>query len=853
MDSIQQRNLAQIYPRNITGIYQGEWDRRSGPGKGDDGSVLAPWNANKHGRFLIQLRSTSLPTVPDLDFVYGVVKLYHTSSSETGVLFPIQGVFLASAGSLTLLSSSMVTERLYLELPKTDGMKSSDGGGGSSSLFVVDASTNSTAAAKKKRRKWHRRLADINAAVGGSETAPTHERSAGNLRGRAGVDEASALAEWSWPAHRDVLGAHSNLFAATGERDGSSGSSSSSSSISGRSSSGAAQHSSVVRGRGLLADAATATGSGRASDFVSVKVAPVIKQSVLIGSTGMKMHIVDMAVLVDASNSSNSGGNSAVILDPSVALAVGEALLPSSFKSLQRSLSSPSSGLSIVGSAAQPAAASSCMFSMQLGQPPLNDSPAAAVGAALVDSPNLEDTGANRGRARQYRRLQQLAPSSSASLSSESSFSSQVATPATGNATVVDKGGGAEDSESVQYASTLFGSMDSVNCGLAFNVSAISLRPQLMAVERKANTYSMLVSSVCIMQIALLLMQVRYSQTLAASAKISILCICGQAVLDACLCIAHLILSAALPNTFFGHFMWIAILKLLLFGVFEMRTVLAVYQARFSSEIALEGWDGLRRRLATMHLRFYAALFAAVTIALYFRAFPVLLVVLFYSFWVPQIVFNVVAGTRKALHPVYYMGTSLTRLFIPLYLLGCPKNFLLLLFDHSHGAGATTRTTASSSIIPYSVLACVVLVVWVGIQVVFLALQDMLGPRFCVPASMFPRSYDYYRPVPAHMPCCTPHAQPPEGASENDRLRPGCSINDTDADGAPASATSAPDIESGGLLECVICYNVVESVRGTYMITPCDHLFHKQCLSQWISIKLECPVCRSVLPVVEES
>jgi hypothetical protein len=399
--------------------------------------------------------------------------------------------------------------------------------------------------------------------------------------------------------------------------------------------------------------------------------------------------------------------------------------------------------------------------------------------------------------------------------------------------------------------------MDSVNCGLSFNVSAMSLRPQLMAVERKANSYSLLVSSVCIIQIALLLMQLRFSQTQAASAKISILCICGQAMLDACLCIAHLILSAALPNTFFGHFMWIAILKLLLFGVFEMRTVVTIYQARFSNEIASEGWDGLRRRLATVHLRFYAALFLAVFVALYFRTVPVLLVVLFYSFWVPQIVYNIVAGTRKAFHPAYYVGTSLTRLFIPLYLLGCPQNFLLLLFDHSHGTTTTTASAAASaSIVPYSVLACVVLVLWMAVQVVFLALQDHLGPRFCVPASFFPRGYDYYRPVPAHMPCCSSHSDShPEGSSESDHLRTGSSSSSCTSinDGEAAASAPAADIEAGGLFECVICYNAVESVRGSYMITPCDHLFHKPCLSQWIAIKLECPVCRSPLPVLEES
>ena len=432
----------------------------------------------------------------------------------------------------------------------------------------------------------------------------------------------------------------------------------------------------------------------------------------------------------------------------------------------------------------------------------------------------------------------------------------------------------------VRYATALLGDVVSPTCGLAFNVTAMSLRPQLMAVERKANTYSLLLSFVCFAQIALLLMQLRLSNTQAGAAKISILCVCGQAMLDAALCIAHLMLSAAMPNTFFGNFMWISILKLVLFGVFEMRTVVTVYQARFSNEISSEGWDGLRRRLATVHLRFYAALFAAVFVSMYSRNVPVVLVFLFYSFWVPQIVYNVQSGTRKAFHPAYYVGTSITRLFVPFYIFGCPKNFLLVLFDRAHGivASATESTpaaaasAASSSLVPYSVLSCVVLLVWMGLQVGVLATQDLWGPRWFVPQSLFPRAYDYNRPVPSHLlhrgqdppPAPAPPAVavavavaeggPPEGSppsSSSSSARGWSRLSTEDSTHAPPSAS--PDVESGGLCECVICYNAVEVERGRYMITPCDHLFHTECLTRWLSVKMECPVCRSSLPELEET
>ena len=42
----------------------------------------------------------------------------------------------------------------------------------------------------------------------------------------------------------------------------------------------------------------------------------------------------------------------------------------------------------------------------------------------------------------------------------------------------------------------------------------------------------------------------------------------------------------------------------------------------------------------------------------------------------------------------------------------------------------------------------------------------------------------------------------------------------------------------------------IDVVTGAYMVTPCDHLFHEICLSQWMDLKMECPVCRASLPPV---
>lgn len=47
-----------------------------------------------------------------------------------------------------------------------------------------------------------------------------------------------------------------------------------------------------------------------------------------------------------------------------------------------------------------------------------------------------------------------------------------------------------------------------------------------------------------------------------------------------------------------------------------------------------------------------------------------------YSFWIPQIVSCVKNDARQPLRPAYIIGISITRLALPLYLYGCPKNLL---------------------------------------------------------------------------------------------------------------------------------------------------------------------------------
>ncbi|KAF9308086.1 hypothetical protein BG003_011643 [Podila horticola] len=84
---------------------------------------------------------------------------------------------------------------------------------------------------------------------------------------------------------------------------------------------------------------------------------------------------------------------------------------------------------------------------------------------------------------------------------------------------------------------------------------------------------------------------------------------------------------------------------------------------------------------------------------------------LLFSFWIPQIVRNVIRGSKRGLCFCFVLGMTVTRLVLPIYFYACPENLM--------GHEPTKWIWG--------------LVLWVGLQVAMLLLQDWLGPRFFIP------------------------------------------------------------------------------------------------------------------------
>ncbi|KAK2739815.1 hypothetical protein FQN55_009136 [Onygenales sp. PD_40] len=237
------------------------------------------------------------------------------------------------------------------------------------------------------------------------------------------------------------------------------------------------------------------------------------------------------------------------------------------------------------------------------------------------------------------------------------------------------------------------------------------------------------------------------------------------------------------------------------------------------------------------------------------RLYGQLLSVVYLSFWIPQIYRNVMRNCRKSLTWEFMAFESIVRLSPFLYLYFISGNVLFI----------NTGT-----------IFTLVVVVWVWMQILVLAAQDLFGARFFVPHGWAPEVYDYHpilRDTSASgsatdleaagtLPIGSLRAEEHDPSSSN--VRDG---NKETNDGGNKrlfdcaicmQSIAVPvltETSSSGRLGTIVPSSLAEGAanalnRRAYMVTPCRHIFHTTCLESWMHRKLQCPICRETIPVV---
>ena len=343
-------------------------------------------------------------------------------------------------------------------------------------------------------------------------------------------------------------------------------------------------------------------------------------------------------------------------------------------------------------------------------------------------------------------------------------------------------------------APTLQGSLVSEECGFELRLTArwFNLRDYY----GKATWYAAMVIAATLAQIYLVARQTEHAGTQAGAARMSLLSVGWLAVLDSYQCLVHLT-AGIVAEPLFHAFGAAAFLQFALFSVFEMRLMLTIWKARRPG--GEQNWLEIRRDLSALYSRFYGGFLLGFLAMYWLQTRPWLIALLTQSYWAPQIAWSAWSNAKKPLAPEYVLGASATRLLAPLYVFGCPSNFVRLKPQYG---------------------TCALLCAWVALQAGAILAQAKHGPRCFLgwlPDGFLPEVYDYHRPV----------------------------------DDAALAAAGGGDPERGeaGGVDCVICMAPVKcDARAERMVTPCAHFFHKECLERWMEVKMECPTCRGVLP-----
>ncbi|KAK5939182.1 hypothetical protein PMZ80_008485 [Knufia obscura] len=225
-----------------------------------------------------------------------------------------------------------------------------------------------------------------------------------------------------------------------------------------------------------------------------------------------------------------------------------------------------------------------------------------------------------------------------------------------------------------------------------------------------------------------------------------------------------------------------------------------------------------RASFASLYSRFYFALINLMFFTLWATSWSPtprhiyfnFLAFSFFSLWLPQIYRNIMRNCRKALTVEYVVGTSVLRAVPILYWYVDDRNILF----------ATTNPRTAT-----------LLLGWLWLQIMVLLSQQFLGPRLFIPEKWCPPAYDYH-PI-----------------LYDDLEAGGLPIGEiTSASEGKDASTDKDKTGSRKVFDCAVCMNEIDvpvvskdekakSGAGrswleqrNYMVTPCRHIFHSECL-----------------------
>lgn len=390
---------------------------------------------------------------------------------------------------------------------------------------------------------------------------------------------------------------------------------------------------------------------------------------------------------------------------------------------------------------------------------------------------------------------------------------------------------------SVHFMGTIW----SPDCGLAYHFTMKGERAERHAARtRKALTFAILglIGLICLSAV--------FHKSLNTASK---LCRVGfwslalKSLTDGAVCIVALLIS---PDDSFGlSSMVIAILSLLLVGVYDLQLMVAVYAAQLTedaanaraadhnSSVEIPSDQSIMNTIYTRYYLIIVIFFVSLSLLSFGdqvrRTYECVLLGIIYSFWWPQIWHSARRGTSIPFSMIWVLLVGLLRLAPTIYI--CMDRHNVGLHRHAPHVGMAV-------------------IAWQALQMFILFIQIWFGPRVFLPASLFSKGYDYHHllivsDVEANNDAELPPTIEPlqqRGKVWDEQL--GCQCQTVPC------AVCMYDVRLPLLEEASKAGPLILSEAQKYMITPCQHAFHTECLERWIHAKLSCPTCRCPLPPI---
>jgi len=229
---------------------------------------------------------------------------------------------------------------------------------------------------------------------------------------------------------------------------------------------------------------------------------------------------------------------------------------------------------------------------------------------------------------------------------------------------------------------------------------------------------------------------------------------------------------------------------------------------------------------------------------------------IFFNFimvWIPQIIFNIYYKNRVSFPILYNISIILNRIFPSVYFNFVKNNFLRIPNNRKY-----------IEIINISILL---------ILTIFLYSQTLFGPRWFLPFLLV-KEYNFYideedlkkikKDDIYNLECfiCLSEIIPKEKRNNNNNnyfSDNNYGYNETDNLVIDIDEKSMDKLGLNNKNKCIekcfgnksILFNFHEYNKNIlnkpFMITPCNHVFHSECLEEWFKMKKKCPYCRAII------